>query len=122
LRVYGQTLADRVVRRLVVRYGQTLVVVHDCAPGVAEAFDAARLRLGVRRDPVFGPGPDAWPRPGPERHDRMVALGAAFAIVCHPYLANSLGTRGLVARALAAGIPVFLLDGEDAEPWRLRET
>jgi hypothetical protein len=87
-------------------------------PAVAEAFDAACLR----RDPIFGPGPDAWPRPGPERHDRMVALGAAFAIVCHPYLANSLGTRGLVARALEAGIPVYLLDGDDAEPRRIRET
>jgi hypothetical protein len=111
--------AERVVRRLVARYGKALVVVHDCAPGAATAIDAACLRLGVRRDPVFGPGDDAWPRPGPERHDRMVALGAAFAIVCHPYLANSLGTRGLVARALAAGIPVYLLDADDAEPRRV---
>jgi hypothetical protein len=43
----------------------------------------------------------------------------AVAIVCHPYLANSLGTRGLVARALASGIPVYLIDGEDAEPRRV---
>jgi hypothetical protein len=112
-------LAVRVVRRLVARYGRALVVVHDGAPGAATAFDAACLRLGVRRDPVVGPGPDAWPRPGPERHDRMIALGAAFAIVCHPYLANGLGTRGLVARALAAGLPVYLLDADDAEPRRV---
>jgi hypothetical protein len=115
-------LAERVVRRLVARYGKALVVVHDRAVGVAAAFDDACLRLGVRRDPVFGPGDDAWPRPGPERHDRMVYLGAAFAIFCHPYLANGVATRGLVARALAAGIPVYLLDGDAAEPRRIQET
>jgi hypothetical protein len=114
-------LADRVVRRLLARSGQALVVVHDGGPGVAAAFDAACLRLGVRRDPIHGMWDEGWPRPGPERHDRMVALGAAFAIVCHPYLANSLGTRGLVARALAAGIPVYLLDAEDAAPRRILE-
>jgi hypothetical protein len=47
--------------------------------------------------------------------------GAAFAIVCHPYLAKSLGTRGLVARALAAGIPAYLLDADDARPRRVPE-
>ena len=51
----------------------------------------------------------------------MVHLRAAFAIVCHPYLANSLGARGLVARALAAGIPVYLFDAEDAQPRRVLE-
>jgi hypothetical protein len=115
-------LADRVVSRLVARYGNALVVVHDCSPGVATAFDSVCLRLGVRRDPVFGPGDAAWPRPGPERHDRMISLGAAFVVACHPFIANGPGTRGLVARALAAGIPVYLLDGEDAEPRRIRET
>jgi hypothetical protein len=51
----------------------------------------------------------------------MVYLGAAFAIVCHPFIGNSLGTRGLAARALAAGIPVHLIDAEDAEPRRVPE-
>jgi hypothetical protein len=51
----------------------------------------------------------------------MIDLGAAFTIICHSSFANRLATRDLGARALAAGIPVDLLDADDAGPRRRRE-
>jgi hypothetical protein len=51
----------------------------------------------------------------------MIRAGAAFVVAVHPYLANSEHARDCVERALRAGVPVWLLDGEDAEPRRVRE-
>jgi ABC-type sugar transport system substrate-binding protein len=49
----------------------------------------------------------------------MVAAGATLAIAVHRDLAGSRGTKDCVRRAIAAGIPVYLIDSEDVRPRRI---
>jgi hypothetical protein len=114
-----EALAERVVARMVKRYGYDLVIVHGAAPGVDHAFDLAALKYRVRREPY----PAEWihhgAAAGPIRNGRMVKAGARFVLAVHRFLANSKGTKDCVRQAMAAGIPVYLIDSEDAEPRRL---
>jgi hypothetical protein len=57
---------------------------------------------------------------GPRRNQEMIDLGSAFVVAFHPFIKNSRGTRDCARRAIAAGIKVFLIDGDDAEPRRIR--
>jgi hypothetical protein len=114
-------LARRIVARLVDWYGADLIVVHGNAAGVDTAFAAACALRGVAREPHAARWHEQGNRAGPIRNAAMVAAGANFCIAVHRSLAWSRGTRDLVERALAAGIPVYLIDGEDAEPKRIRK-
>jgi hypothetical protein len=50
----------------------------------------------------------------------MVDAGAGMCLAFHRYLANSKGTRDCARRAIAAGIPTYLIDSDRARPRRLR--
>jgi hypothetical protein len=114
-------LARRVVERLKARYGAALVVVHGAAGGVDHTFDTVCLELRVRREPH--PANWRWhgDRAGPIRNQEMIDAGAAFVVAVHRDLAGSRGTRDCVRRALQAGVPVYVLDHDDAEPRRITE-
>jgi ABC-type sugar transport system substrate-binding protein len=113
-------LARRVVARLVARHGE-VELLHGAAAGVDAAFADAAREAGL----VVHAFPADWDSHGksggPRRNATMVAAGADFVIAVHRSLAWSRGTGDLVRRALAAGIPVYLIDGEDAEPRKIRE-
>ena len=115
-----QDLALNLVRRLKVRYGPDLVVVHGACRGVDTAFSNACRYLDVAEEPHpadwdgFGNGA------GPKRNAEMVAAGADFAIAVHRCLDRSRGTRDCVTRAIAAGISVYLIDSETAKPRRIQ--
>lgn len=113
-------LAERIVERLLVRY-EDLVIVHGAAKGVDEVFALACDALDVDHEPY----PADWTKhgkaAGPIRNREMVASGITFVVAVHRRLVGSRGTRDCVRQALAAGIPVYLLDSEDAEPRRIRE-
>jgi hypothetical protein len=49
----------------------------------------------------------------------MVAKGADLCIAVHKFLMNSRGTRDCCNQAIAAGIPVWLIDSDEGEPRRL---
>jgi ABC-type sugar transport system substrate-binding protein len=112
-------LARRVIARLVARCGE-VDIVQGAADGVDRAFVEAAYDAGCGVCSF----PADWDRygkkAGPLRNQEMVDAGADFVIAVHRSLAWSRGTRDLVIRALAAGIPVYLIDGEDAEPRRIR--
>jgi hypothetical protein len=57
---------------------------------------------------------------GPTRNAEMVAAGAEMCIAFHRRLAWSRGTKDCVRRAIAAEIPTYLIDSEQARPRRLR--
>jgi hypothetical protein len=123
-------LVGRIVDRLVVRYGDDLVVVHGAGEGIDEAFDAAcqMRRVKVERHPARWDdleAPDAVVRKGKDgkpynahadsaRNHKMVDAGAAHAIACHRSLAWSRGTLDCVARCRRVGIPVYLFDSEES--------
>ena len=50
----------------------------------------------------------------------MVATKPDFVIAIHRDLAKSKGTKDCVRQALAAGIPVYLVEDERATPRRMR--
>lgn len=112
-------LALRIVNRLLARYGPDLLIVHgDCATGVDAAFEDACQELGVATEPH----PVDWSmgrKAGPVRNGEMVRADAVLCITVSKNLAESRGTKDCARQALAAGIPVYLIDGDDAEPRRV---
>lgn len=115
------SVAGRVIQRLRQRYKDAdLVIVHgDCPTGIDAAFDkVSRLSyLKVERYPAdWTTHGDAA---GPVRNQQMIDSGADFVIAAHQSIAWSRGTKDCVSRALKAGIPVWLIDGEKAEPRKL---
>jgi ABC-type sugar transport system substrate-binding protein len=113
-------LARRVIARLVARHGE-VDIVQGSADGVDFAFVEAAYDAGCGVCSFPADWEKHGKKAGPIRNAEMVAAGADFVIAVHRNLAWSRGTRDLVTRALAAGIPVYLIDGEDAEPKRIRE-
>lgn len=112
-------LAERVVNRLLARYGPGLVVVHGAATGVDASFAEACEALGVDHEPHPARWDELGPRAGPVRNAEMVALGAGLCVAVHKTFAFSRGTRDCARRAIAAGIPTYLIDAEAAEPRRI---
>lgn len=112
-------LADRVVARLLARYGPEIVIVHGAAKGVDAAFGEAAQTAGV----VVEPHPADWQQhgraAGPIRNQEMVSAGADLCLAVHRSLATSKGTKDCVTRALSAGIPTYLIESEEGEPRRL---
>lgn len=114
-------LAEQVVARLLRGHGPGLVVVHGAAPGVDTAFAGACGELGVDHEPHPARWRELGRRAGPVRNEEMVRAGAGLCLAVHRNLATSLGTKGCVRLALAAGIPCWLLDGDDATPRPITE-
>jgi hypothetical protein len=114
-------LARRVVARLIAKFGAGFVVVHGGAPGVDGAFAEACDLRDVTHEPHVADWQKHGKKAGPIRNAAMIDAGADFVIAVHRSLAWSRGTKDLVTRALAADIPVYLIDAEDAEPRRIRE-
>jgi acetylglutamate kinase len=119
----NRRLAREIVRRLVERYGSNIVIVHGGGCDIDQAFSVAcqDLRIPVEAHPVT----DDWIRrygaeERPLRNKAMVELGADLCIAVHRYLVNSTGAKDCVRQALAAGIPVYLIDSAAVRPRRIQ--
>lgn len=113
-------VAEQVIARLLSRYGPNVVVVHGACPtGVDATFDAEAKANGIDVEAH----PADWDLhgrgAGPKRNATMVSLGADLCIAASRDLWSSKGTAGCVRLALAAGIPVWLIDGDDVAPRRI---
>jgi hypothetical protein len=113
-------LAERVVNRLLARYGPDMVIIHGGACGVDEAFAKACRKLGVVAEPHLADSKALGNVAGPARTRATVGSGADMCIAVHGSLATSKGTKDCVREALAAGIPVFLIEDDRAIPSRIR--
>jgi hypothetical protein len=116
-----EALAERIVVRLIDRYGRSVTIVHGAASGVDQSFARAATFANITQEPH----PADWRKhgkaAGPKRNGEMVKAGATLCIAVHRDINASKGTKDCVRQCLAAGIPVWLIDGEDAEPVRVRE-
>ena len=112
-------LAKHVVNRLLARYGPDLVIVHGGSPGADQSFAVACRELGVTAEPHVADWKGLSNIAGPGQNREMVQAGADLCIALHRTLETSKGTKGCVREALAAGIPVYLIDDERAIPRRI---
>jgi ABC-type sugar transport system substrate-binding protein len=114
-------LARVVVARLIERHGD-IEVVHGGAAGVDTAFALAAADAGAAVHAFPADWDRHGKRAGPLRNAEMVASGADVCLAFHARLKWSKGTRDCVTRALKAGIPVWLVDADDAEKKPVRIT
>jgi hypothetical protein len=113
-------LAKQIINRLLARYGPELIIVHGGAPGVDNAFATACRELGIVAEPHLADWKGLGNIAGPERNREMVEAGADLCIALHRSIETSKGTKDCVRQALAAGIPVWLVEDERAFPRRTR--
>ena len=113
-------LADHVLKRLLARYGPDLVVVHGGAPGVDQAFNMAGRKLGIAIEPHVAYWKGLGNIAGPARNREMVEAGTDLCIALHRSIETSNGTKDCVRQALAAGIPVYLIEDERGFPRRIQ--
>lgn len=116
---YCERLAARVVKGLLERHGNDIVIVQGAAPGVDTVFAEAAFEAGVTQEPHPARWDELGPKAGPIRNAEMVKLGAAFCIAFHRDLENSRGTLDCVSRCHNAGIPVWLVADEMGAPKRV---
>jgi hypothetical protein len=113
-------LAKQIVNRLLARYGPELVVVHGGAPGVDQSFHVACRELGITVEPHLADWKGLGNIAGPTRNREMVAAGADLCVALHRSLESSRGTKDCIRQAIAAGIRVYLIDGDEAVPKRIK--
>jgi hypothetical protein len=134
---YAPDFAEEVLNRLIIRYGPGLVIVHGGATGIDRSFAEACGEVGVEQEAHPArweelDHPDAVIRydrrnrpynanAGPIRNAEMVAAGAEMCLAFHRAIFASKGTKDCARRAIAAGIPTYLINSEAAEPSRLRD-
>lgn len=112
-------LAEQVLNRLLARYGPGLIIVHGAATGIDAAFAEACDDIGIEHEPHPASWDEHGKAAGPIRNQQMVDAGALMCLAFHRAISASRGTRDCVSRALAAGIPCYLIDSEKAIPKRL---
>jgi hypothetical protein len=117
---HSADLAERILNRLLARYGPTLIIVHGGATGIDRAFAEAAEHLGIEQEAHPADWDEHGKRAGPLRNQAMVDAGADLCLACHRAITASKGTKDCVRRAMAAGIPTYLIDSERGEPKRLR--
>ena len=129
-------LAEEVLNRLLARYGPNLVIVHGAATGIDRSFALACGELEIEQEAhparweeldhpeavirYDGRGRAYNANAGAIRNAEMVAAGAGMCIAFHRAIAASKGTKDCVRRAIAAGIPTYLIASEAAEPKRFK--
>ena len=117
-----RAVAREVVQRLKAKHGAALVIIHGGGfTGVEREFAEAAELQRVRQEALPAESGRWGDRAGPIRNAEMVASGIALAVAVHRTLKRSRGTRDCVAKCLAAGIPVWLVDSEEVKPRRIRE-
>jgi hypothetical protein len=119
----------------VAEYGPALVIVHGAGAGIDRSFAEACGDLGVEQEAhpahweeLDHPGAmlryDKRDRPynanaGPIRNAAMAAAGAHMCLAFRQAISSSMGSKDCARRAIAAGIPAYLIASVAAEPKRL---
>ncbi len=113
-------LATSIVRRLITRYGQEIVIVHGDPTGVVESFQVACKKLGIRTETRV----PTWRTGAPPlrlRTDELFSGGVDLCISVHRYIGICNQTVDCVRRAVQIGISTFLIDADNTAPRRIRK-
>jgi hypothetical protein len=113
-------LATAIVRRMIKRYGPDIVIVHGDCRGVDNSFRSVCRWLRVKDEPH----PPDWARfgdaAGPKRNAEIVASKPDMCVALHRSIETSRGTKDCVKQALAAGVPMYLVEDTKGIPRRLQ--
>jgi YspA, cpYpsA-related SLOG family len=113
-------LAERVLRRLVARYGPDIVIIHGNEPGVDSSFAAAATELGVATEMrVIDRHRTGHPTVG-QRNRELLLGGVDMCIAVHSRIAACPRTLDLVHQALQDSIPTYGIENVHAIPRRIR--
>jgi hypothetical protein len=113
-------LAEWIVKRLVKRYGADALIINGGAAGVDTAFCEACRKLGIAFQPYLANWQSLGNLAGPARNREMVATKPDLCVAIHRDIIARKGTKDCVRQALAAGIPVWLIEDERAVPRRMQ--
>lgn len=96
------------------------MIVHGDATGIDESFATAAKGLGVAVEAHPADWDRLGKRAGSIRNGKLIRAGAGLCIAVHCFLMNSMGTKDCARQSIEAGIPIYLIDSEQAMPKRLR--
>ena len=113
-------LAEKIVSRMLARYGPDLLIVHGGEPGVDEAVAVAAEKLDVRHEArLVSRHHTGVPTIGAKNRELIMAR-PDLCVAMHQAIRGGTRTRDCVRQALQAGIPTYLIENEWAIPIRLR--
>ena len=96
------------------------MIIHGGRPGVDQSFALACRELGFVAEPHLADWKGLRNVAGPARNREMVEAGEDLCMACHRSIEASKGTKDCVRQALAAGIPVYLVEDDRASPRRVQ--
>ena len=98
------------IRRVVARLPEDAIVIHGAARGADHLAERAALARGL----VVYPFPADWTTygkaAGPRRNQQMLDEGCPDVCVAFRLDGESRGTDDMIRRALADGVPVYVVD------------
>jgi hypothetical protein len=111
-------LAANIVRRLTLRYGPDIVIVHSDDTGVSESFALAAKGQRVKTEEYMADFDhlDVYRF----RNREVLRPGAGLCIIAHRTLLDA-GSKDLATQAISAEVPTYLIADEDGAPRRLRD-
>jgi hypothetical protein len=113
-------LAATIIRRLTIRYGPDIVIVHGDDTGVAESFALAANGQRVKAEEHVADFSHLGKEAIRFRNRAMLRIGAGLCLIVHRTLLDA-GTKDLARQAIAAEIPTYLIAEEEGMPRRLGE-
>jgi YspA, cpYpsA-related SLOG family len=109
-------LAERVVNRLVVRYGPNIVIIHGGYPGVDQSFAVSCHELGVTAELCLVD----FSHLGDHRlqNREMLRRGADLCLIVHRTPLDD-ASKDLARQAIEARVHAYLIDDDQGTPRRL---
>jgi hypothetical protein len=113
-------LAEKIVNRLLDRYGRDILIIHGGEPGVDQAIATACQAHGVQHEARLVSRYHTGIPTISAKNRELIITRPNFCVAIHQTIRSSKRTRDCVLQALQAGIPTFLIENDWAIPVRLK--
>ena len=113
-------LADKIVSRLLDRYGRNLLIIHGAEPGVDQAITMACQARGIEHEARLVARHHTGVPTIAAKNRELIMSRPHFCVAIHQTIRVSNRTRDCILQALQVGITTFLVENEWAIPVRLK--
>jgi hypothetical protein len=113
-------LAEKIVSRLLERYGRDLLIIHGAEPGVDKAITMACQAHGVQHEARLVARHQTGVPTTAAKNRALIMSRPNFCVAIHQTIRVSNRTRDCILQALQVGIATFLIENEWAIPVRLK--